>query len=180
MNWLDVLLGLLFVVGLVGGYFQGLIRQTLSLGALVSAIILGTYLQVPLAAFLAFTFPEASTATTDTAAFLLAVLILATALEGVQRKAVPETRLVAIGLLDRIAGILVAAVTVCLQMSIALLALKFIVTLPWPIGETFRLLISRGMESSVLAVALYNLLVALVAVVGRLLPEGKPKFLTLI
>jgi hypothetical protein len=36
------------------------------------------------------------------------------------------------------------------------------------------------MESSVLAVALYNLLVALVTVVGRLLPEGKPKFLTLI
>ena len=180
MNWLDVLLGLLFVVGLVGGYFQGLIRQTLSLGAVVSAIILGTYLQVPLAAFLTFTFPDASTATTDTAAFLLAVLALATALEAAQRKAVPETRLLAIGLLDRIAGIFVAMLTVCLQMSIALLALKFIVTLPWPIGETFRLLISRGMKSSVLAVALYNLLVALVTAVGRLLPEGKPKFLTLI
>jgi membrane protein required for colicin V production len=180
MNWLDVLLGLLLVVGLFGGYFQGLIRQALSLGAVVCAIILGTYLQVPLAAFLAFTFPEASTATTDTAAFLVAVLVLATVLELAQRKAVPVTRLVAIGLLDRIAGLFIAMVTVCLQMSIALLALNFIVAQPWPIGETFRLLISRGMKSSFLAVALYNLLVVLVTVVGRLLPEGKPKFLTLI
>jgi uncharacterized membrane protein required for colicin V production len=180
MNWLDVLLYLLVIVGLVGGFLQGLIRQALSLGAVVCAIILGTYVHVPLAAFLAFTFPDASTATVDTAAFLLAVVGLATALELVQRKALPATRLASVGVLDRLAGLLVAIITVFLQMSIAILALEFIVSLPWPIGETFRLLIQRGMKSSMLAVALHNLLVGLVAAVGRLLPEGKPKFLKLV
>ena len=180
MNWLDVFLGLLLIVGLVGGYYQGLIRQALSLAAVVCAIILGTFVQVPLAAFLAFTFPDATPAMADTGAYLLAVLGLTTALELVQRKAIPATRLVSIGVLDRVGGLLVAVIAVCLQMSIAILALQFVVSLPWPIGETFRLLIERGMQSSILAVALYNLLVALVTAIGGMLPEGKPKFLKLV
>ena len=81
-------------------------------------------------------------------------------------------------MLDQIAGVLVAVVTVSLQISIGILILKYLVTIPWPIGGTFRLLIIRGMRYSTLAPALYNLLVALVTVVGALLPKGKPKFLT--
>lgn len=178
MNWFDVVLGLLFVVGLAGGYFQGLIRQALSLGAVACGIILATYLYLPLAAFLAIMYPDSSALTRETAALMVSLVALITALEIAQRKAVPETRILAIGLLDQIAGALVAVVAVCLQISIAILILKYIVTLSWPIGGTVRLLLIRGMRSSTLAPALYNLLVALVTVVGTLLPKGKPRFLT--
>lgn len=178
MNWFDVVLGLLFVVGLAGGYFQGLIRQALSLGAVACGIILATYLYLPLAAWFAFMYPDTSVAIRETAALLLSLIALITALEIAQRKAVPETRILAIGPLDQIAGALVAVVAVCLQISIGILILKYIVTLSWPIGGTVRLLLIRGMRSSTLAPALYNLLVALVTVVGTLLPKGKPRFLT--
>lgn len=176
MNWFDVVLGLLFAVGLVGGYFQGLIRQALSLAAVACGIILATYLFLPLAAWFAFMFPHTAVTITDTGGFLLALLLLVTALEIAQRKAVPVTRLLAIGRLDRIAGTLVAVVSVILQLSIGILILKFLVTLPWPTGGTMRLLLTEGMSSSALARALYSLLATLVTVIGALLPQGRPRF----
>ena len=178
MNWLDVVLGLLFVVGLVGGYFQGLIRQALSLAAIACGIILATYLYLPLANWFGFVYPDASLATRETAALMLSLVALITALEIAQRKAVPVTRVLAAGILDQIAGALIAVVAVSLQISIGILILKYVITIPWPVGGTFRLLVIGGMRSSTLAPALYNLLVALVKVVGALLPKGKPKFLT--
>ena len=179
MNWFDVVLGLLFVVGLMGGYLQGLIRQALSLAALVCGIILATYAFIPLAAWFAFMFPDTAATVTDTAGFLLSLLVLVTALEIAQRKSVPATRILAIGRLDRIAGLLVAVVSVILQLSIGILILKFLVTLPWPTGGTMRLLLTQGMSSSTLATALYGLLVTLVTIVGALLPEGRPRLPTL-
>jgi uncharacterized membrane protein required for colicin V production len=176
VNWFDVVLGLLFVVGLMGGYLQGLIRQALSLGAVACGIILATYLHVPLAAWFAFMFPDAAVTTTDTAGFLLALVVLITALEIAQRRAVPETRILTIGRLDRIAGLLVAIVAVILQLGIGVLVLKFLVTLPWPVGGTLRLLLSEGMSSSTLAASLYGLLATIVTVVGALLPQGRPRF----
>ena len=176
MNWFDAVLGLLFVLGLVGGYFQGLIRQALSLAAVACGIILATYLHLPLAAWLAFMFPGTGETTTDTAGFLVSLFVLITALEVAQRRALPATRLLAIGVLDQIAGALVAVVAVTLQLSIGVLLLKFLVTLKWPIGGTLRLLLTQGMLSSALAAALYGLLGILVSVVGALLPQGRPRF----
>lgn len=179
MNWFDAVLVLLFVVGLMGGYIQGLIRQALSLAAVACGIILATYAFIPLAAWFAFMFPDVAVTTTDTAGFLVALLVLVTALEIAQRKTVPASRILAIGRLDQIAGLLVAVVSVILQLSIGILILKFLVTLPLPVGGTMRLLLTQGMSSSTLAPALYGLLVTLVTIVGALLPEGRPRLPTL-
>jgi membrane protein required for colicin V production len=176
VNWFDVVLALLYAAGLAGGYFQGLIRQALSLGAVACGIILATYLHLPVAAWLAFMFPDTALAITDTAGFLLSLVALVTVLEIAQRKAVPATRILAIGVLDRIAGALVAVVSVTLQLSIGVLMLKLLVTPDWPIGGTLRLLLTRGMLSSTLAPVLYGLLVTLVTVIGALLPQGRPRF----
>ncbi len=179
MNWLDIILVLLFAAGVLGGYRQGLLRQALSLAAVACGLILGTYFHVPLAAFFAFTFPGAETATTDTAGFLLAVVLLISALEVLHRRVIPETRLPAIGVLDRVAGLLVAVLAVILQLSIVVLVLRFSVSLSWPVGESLRLGLVRGLKSSTLAYGLYNLLAVLVTVIGRLLPEGRPRFVKL-
>ncbi|HEM62036.1 MAG TPA: hypothetical protein ENO24_07065 [Chloroflexi bacterium] len=179
MSWLDVVVGLLFVAGLAGGYFQGLIRQALSLGALLSGLILATYARVPLAAFLAYTFPEVRASTRETVAFLFSVAVLVSVLEVVQRKAMPETRLLSIGVLDRLAGALVAVVSVSFQLGVAILVLQFLLGLRWPVGETMRLLLISGAESSLLVPALTNLVATFVIVVGRLQSEGKPAFLDL-
>jgi uncharacterized membrane protein required for colicin V production len=179
VNWFDAVLVLLFILGLMGGYLQGLIRQALSLAALVCGIILATYAFIPLAAWFAFMFPDTAVTITDTGGFLLALLLLITVLEIAQRKSVPASRILSIGRLDRIAGLLVAVVAVTLQLSIGILLLKFLVTLPWPTGGTIRLLLTQGMSSSALASALYGLLVTLVTIVGALLPEGRPRLPTL-
>jgi uncharacterized membrane protein required for colicin V production len=179
MNWLDVVLVLLFAVGLVAGYRQGLLRQALSLGAIACGVILGTFVHVLLAALFAFTYPDTAAATVETAAFLLSVVALVTGLEVLQRKVVPETRLVAIGVLDRVAGLLVAVLAVFLQLTIVVLIFHSLVSMSWPIGNTIRLMLVRSVKSSTLVALLYNVLVALVGFVGRLLPEGGPRFLRL-
>jgi len=179
VTWFDAVLVLLFIVGLMGGYLQGLIRQALSLAAVACGIILATYAFIPLAAWFAFMFPGTATTVTDTGGFLLALLLLVTGLEIAQRKAVPASRILAVGRLDRIAGLLVAVVPVILQLGIFILFLKFLVTLPWPTGGTLRLFLSEGISSSALASALYGLLVTLVTIVGALLPEGRPRLPTI-
>jgi len=177
MNWVDVILALLFTAGLAGGYIQRLLRQALSLGALVCGIILATYLQVPLAAGIAYVRPEIRARTRETAAFWLLLVAITVALDVIQRRVLPETKLLAVGILDRIGGVFVAFFTVCGQMSVAVLILRFFVRLSWPIGNTLRLFVWEGMESSTLVTAFYNLLVSLVQIVGRFLPEGGPGFL---
>jgi uncharacterized membrane protein required for colicin V production len=180
MNWLDVVVVLLFAGGLVLGYRQGLLRQALSLAAVACGVILATFVHVPLAGLFAFTFPDTPAATVETAAFLLSVIALVLGLEVLQRKVVPETRLVAIGVLDRVGGLLSAALAVSLQLTIVILVFYSIVGIPWPIGETIRLLLVRSVKSSLLVPVLYNVLVAMVGFVGRLLPEGGPRFLRLL
>lgn len=178
MNWLDVLLVLLFAAGLAGGYFQGFLRQAMSLGAIACALILATYLQVLLGGWLAFTFPGTSTSTRQTVAFILLVAVITGILEGVQRRAFPETRVLAIGVFDGIAGVPIALLAACLQIGFFAVILRFLVGLSWPIGETLRLFLLRGTESSTLLAGLYNLLVYLVTIVGGLLPRGMmPGFL---
>jgi len=178
MNWVDGLLVLLFIVGLTGGYIQGFLRQLMSLGAIVSALILATYLQVPLAAFLTFTFADAAPLIRQTIAFLVPVLLITTALELIQRRGFPQTRLLVLGILDRIAGIVAAFPTVCLQMSVVALIVRFLARLSWPIGNSLRLVLLTGIESSTLLPVFYNLLVYLVTTVGGLLPEAGLRFLT--
>lgn len=179
MNWLDVVVGLLFAAGLAGGYLQGLIRQALSLGATLCGLILATYLHVPLAAFFDYIFPGMRAITAETTAFLISAVVLISTLEAVQRKAMPDTHLLAIGVFDRIAGAMVASVAVSLQLGVAFLILQFLLTLRWPVGETIRLLLTGAQESSLLVPGFLSLVVTLIAVVGRLLPEGGPRFLTL-
>ena len=125
MNWVDVILALLFTAGLAGGYIQRLLRQALSLGALVCGIILATYLQVPLAAGIAYVRPEIRARTRETAAFWLLLVAITVALDVIQRRVLPETALLAVGILDRIGGVFVAFFTVCGQMSVAVLVLRF-------------------------------------------------------
>jgi uncharacterized membrane protein required for colicin V production len=179
MNWLDVVLVLIFAAGLVGGYRQGLLRQAMSLGAIAAGLILGTYLQLPLVGLFAFTYPDTAATTIETSAFLVAVTLLVTGLEILHRKVVPETRLVGAGVLDRVAGLLVSVVAVFLQLSIVVLVLNSLVSMSWPIGETIRLMFVRGIKGSTLVPVLYNVLVSLVRFVGALLPEGAPRFLKL-
>jgi uncharacterized membrane protein required for colicin V production len=177
MNWLDVVLALVFAGGVAAGYKQGLVRQALSLGAIVCGIILATYLQVPLAAWFAFILPETRGIIQETAAFWLLVVAITATLEAVQRRMVPATRLLAVGILDGIGGALVALPTVGLQMSVVALILRFLVEQSWPVGESLRLFVLQGMQSSTLVAGFYSLLLVIVQIVGALLPEGGPRLL---
>jgi uncharacterized membrane protein required for colicin V production len=180
MSWMDVLFSIVIMAGLAVGYFQGLWRQAMSLGSILAGVILATYLQVFLTAWFGFIHPETPLVVRETVAFLLLVAIISAVLDFLSRRMFPETKLGVLGMLDRLGGIFVGFFTVCIQASIAVLIFKFLVTprVSWPMGQSVRLVIDSGIEASTLVPVFHNLLVIIVSVVGALLPEGAPTFLT--
>lgn len=177
MNWMDVFLMLVLMGGLAVGYIQGLWRQAMSLGAILAALILATYLQVFLTAWFGFISPGTPLAIRGAAAFLLLVAIISGVLDFVGRRVFPETRLAVLGIFDRLGGIFVGFFTICIQASVAALIFKFLARVRWPIGDSIRTFLETGIDSSALVPVFYNLLVILVRIVGPLLPEGIPEFL---
>jgi uncharacterized membrane protein required for colicin V production len=182
MSWMDIFLLLVVMGGLAVGYIQGLWRQAMSLGAILAGLILATYLQVFLTAWFGFISPGTPLVVRGTVAFLLLVAIIAGALDLLARRIFPETRLAILGILDRLGGIFVGFFTVCVQVSIGVLIFRFLAnpSVSWPIGESVRLVLARGIDSSALVPVFYQLLAILVRIVGLLLPEGAPAFLTAI
>jgi uncharacterized membrane protein required for colicin V production len=178
MNWLDVVVAVLFAAGVVGGFFQGLIRQSLSLAAILCALLLATFLHVPAGGLVAYAYPDMAATTRETIAFLVLAVVLVVALEAIQRKTLPETNLLSIGVLDRITGLLVALITVPVQLGLALLILGFLLQIHWPMGETIKQVLLSGQESSVLVPALNNLLLSVLTAMGQSLPEGTPRLLS--
>jgi uncharacterized membrane protein required for colicin V production len=180
MSWMDIFLMLVVMGGLVFGWVQGLWRQGMTLAAFLAAIVLATYLQVFVTAWFGFISPQTPLVIRQTVAFLLLVGIIATVLDIVGRRLFPETRLAFLGVFDRLLGILVGFLTVCVQVSIAVLVFKFLARVSWPMGESLRLALVAGVDSSALVPVFYQVLVLLVSTVGPLLPEGIPRFLTIL
>jgi len=89
----------------------------MSLATVAHRLILDNYLRVPPADFFASTYPGTETATRDKAGFLLVFVVLVIALEVLHRRAAPWTCLLTIGVLDTVAGLLVALVAVAPQWS---------------------------------------------------------------
>jgi len=176
---MDIFLLLVVMGGLAVGYIQGLWRQAMSLGAILVGLILATYLQVFLTAWFGFISPDTPLVIRGTAAFLLLLGVIAGVLDFVGRRIFPETRLGVLGIFDRLAGIFVGFFTICIQVSVGVLIFKFLASprLPWPMGESVRLVLHRGIDSSALVPVFHQLLVTLVSIVGPLLPEGAPTFL---
>ena len=177
MSWMDILLMLILMGGLAAGYVQGLARQAMSLGAIIAAIILATYLQVFLAAWFGFISPETPWVIRGSAAFLILVSLITIVLDLVARRVFPDTRLAVLGIFDRLGGILLGFFTICVQVSIAVLVFKFLTRLSWPMADSIRLVLIDGIESSALLPVFYGLLLVFVRIVGLLLPEGAPRFL---
>ena len=180
MSWMDVFLMLVLMGGLAAGYIQGLWRQAMSLGAIIAAIILATYLQVFLTAWFGFISPDTPWVIRGSAALLILVSLITIVLDVVSRRVFPETRLAVLGIFDRLGGIVVGFFTICVQVSVAVLIFKFLARLSWPMGDSIRLVLINGIESSTLLPAFYSLLVIFVRMVGLLLPEGAPRFLDLL
>jgi len=180
MSWMDILLMLIVMGGLVVGWVQGLWRQGMTLASFLAALILATYLQVFVSDWFGFISPGTPALFRGTLAFLLLVGVIATSLDVAGRRLFPETKLAVLGIFDRLLGILVGFLTVCVQVSVAVLVFKFLARVSWPFGEGLRLLLVRGIDSSALVPVFYQILVSLVGTVGPLLPEGIPRFLTAI
>jgi hypothetical protein len=87
----------------------------MSLATVAHRLILDTYLRISPAAFFTPIHRGTETATTETAGFQLVVVVLVFALEVFHRRVTPWTCLLAIGVLDRVAGLLVAELAVAAQ-----------------------------------------------------------------
>ncbi len=180
MSWMDIFLLLIVMGGLALGYIQGLWRQAMSLGAILIGIILATYLQRYLTRWFGFIAPDTPLVIRQTVAFLFLAAVITIGLDVGFRKIFPETGLPFLGIFDRLGGIFIGFFTISVQVSAAVLVFRFFASprVSWPIGESIRLVLAAGIDSSALVPVFHNLLVILVSIVTPLLPEGAPAFLT--
>lgn len=180
MSWIDIFLLLVVMAGLAVGYIQGLWRQAMSLGSILIGVILATYLQRFLTGFFGYVSPRTPLVVRQTVAFLLLVGIIAVVLDVGGRRIFPETRLSVLGIFDRVGGLLVGFFTICIQLSAGVLIFKFLASggVSWPIGESVRLVLAAGVDSSALVPVFFGILLRFVSTIGPMLPEGVPTFLT--
>jgi membrane protein required for colicin V production len=101
MNWLDVIILVTLLAGLVGGLATGFIRGLLTLVGLVAAALLAGRLYGALAARLTFLNNEAAASVLGFAIIFLAVMLLTAVVIQVLRSAVQSIML---GWLDRALG----------------------------------------------------------------------------
>lgn len=178
MNWLDAFLLLAVIGGLAVGHIQRLWRQAMSLAAIICAVVLATYLHAFLAAWFRFIRPHIPAFTRDGLAFFLILIVLAAVLEVAQRRVYPETPMPALGIFDRAGGVFLGFFTICAQLGLLVLILRFYARLSWPIGNSIRLVLAQGLESSTLVPLFYQALILLLRIIGSLLPGGLPGFVT--
>jgi membrane protein required for colicin V production len=101
MNWLDILIIITLVVGVVGGMATGLIKGALSLVGLILGIIVAGRLYDDLAVRLTFIHSEAAANIAAFAIILLIIILLTAIVSQVLRAVVANIML---GWLDRLLG----------------------------------------------------------------------------
>lgn len=196
LNWLDLLILLLAVLSLVVGFVQGMLRQVIGLAALYIATILGAQYYSLIAAWIrALTFQTHSSRIVNVVAFLIIVIVVTFLLSWLANDAYRSTRergvlrvkntkplppmLRIFVLLDPIGGSIMALATMIIATSLTLSILLFAVGEPWPGNEALRLILSDGLNHSLLTPIFELFKNTLLRALIPWLPAGLPSIFNL-
>ncbi len=178
-DWLDIVLCVGIIIGLVVGYEQGLLRQTIGLAVLYVGTILGAQYFSVVAGAIRYVFGSAPSRFVNAIGFFTVLLAVSAAISWLVYDAYHVTRLKWFPLLDRIGGSLLGFLTAVIIVSLLLPVVTFAAGETWPWGEETRFLIVSGMQSSRLVPVFELFKPGLLDVLGLWLPGGLPSIFNL-
>ncbi len=180
MNWFDLVLVVLVLVGVIVGYIQGLLRQLTGLLALYIGLVMASYFHGAVERWIDFFAPKMADVAQESLAFLGILALVYVTLHWLGRQAFPETRLATLGFLDQLGGMVIGFLVVGVQIGVGVLILRFLSGVSWIGGDTVRLAFVQAIEASPLVLAFQTYLAFVARTLLPWLPAGLPTFFYLL
>jgi uncharacterized membrane protein required for colicin V production len=176
MNWFDLVLVVLVLVGVIVGYIQGLLRQLTGLLALYVGLVMASYFHGVVERWIGFFAPKMADVAQESLAFLAILAVVYVILHWLGRQAFPETRLAALGVLDQLGGMVIGFLMVGVQIGVGVLILRFVSGISWISGDTVRLAFIQAIRTSSLVPNFQTYLGFVARTILPWLPAGLPTF----
>lgn len=176
MHWFDFVLVGLVLVGVIVGYMQGLLRQLIGLLAFYVGLVMASYLHGAVERWIDFFVPRMADVAQESLAFLGILALVYVTLHWLGQQAFPETRLMALGFLDQLGGMVIGFLVVGIQIGVGVLILRFLSGVLWIWGDTIRLALVQAIEASSLMPAFQVYLTFVARTILPWLPAGLPTF----
>ncbi|MGQ9675863.1 MAG: CvpA family protein [Chloroflexota bacterium] len=177
VNWVDVSVAVVLLIGAVIGLFQGLVRQALFALTAYVALVLAAQYHTLLAAFLTYAFPQGHSTVISLAAlailFFLACIVL-----NALTVALYRTRVVtALAALDHIGGAALGTASMWVILSFVMGIAWFSLAVPWLGYEDVRYNVESMLQTSLFRQSLGDTLPLLSEAVKPWFPAGLPAIL---
>lgn len=130
LDWLDILIIIFLALAIITGFSRGFVRQAFNLVGLYVGLILASQFHGVLATWLHAGFPNASLPLLSAATFVAMLVLIAGIGNYLGRLAYPVTRLLMLGPVDRVAGALLSLLLALAEVALALLVLRFVISVP--------------------------------------------------
>jgi len=180
MNWFDLVLVVLVLVGVMVGYMQGLLRQLTGLLALYIGLVMASYFHEAVERWIDFFVPKMADVAQESLAFLGILALVYVTLHWLGQQAFPETRLATLGVLDQLGGMVIGFLVVGIQIGVGVLIFRFLSGVSWMRGDTVRLAFAQALEASPLVPTFQTYLAFVARTLLPWLPAGLPTFFYLI
>ena len=175
-NWIDIVIIILLLSGMVIGFTQGLIRQLIGLGAMYIGLVLATQFFRPLSQLAGDALNSQPNTLSNAGAFFVILFLAMGIINYFGLDAYKSTKIRLIPFVDQISGIVLGSISMWIILSVAVNVVIFAVnTQIWPgNSELARALLKQGLEESRLAEITSSTLPMIVSTIKPWLPGGLP------
>ncbi len=178
-NWLDALLLIGLLAGMIVGYAQGMVRQLIGLAALYIGAILGAQYYTVISRFIHWPFPDAPDRFANSLGFFFILIAVTSIVSWLVLDTYKNTRLRLVPVVDTLAGSLLGLVTAVIVIGFVVPVIAFGTLEPWPWAEPTRYLISNGLTTSRLLPVFDLFEPSLLNTLGPWMPNGLPSIFNL-
>ena len=179
LNWMDVAVLGLFLLGMALGYTQGLIRQIITLATLYIGAILGAQYYHVVAGWVRYFYWQAPARFVNALSFFAILVAVAWLVGWLATDAYRSTRVRLFPVFDQLGGSLLGVVTIVVVIALFLPIITFASSDSWPWAESARLTMTHGMQTSRLLPTFDLFKPRLLNALGPWLPTGLPSIFNL-
>lgn len=179
MNWLDVVVFIILIVGLCIGYAQGLLRQIMNLAAFYIGAVLGAQYYTIIAGWFKIFFDNPPPRLINAVGFVVILVIVSGLINWLTTDAYKSTQLRIFPIIDHLGGAALGTGTAAILVIVLLPIIAFASAETWPYGDVQRLMILNGLETSRALPTFDSFKPMLLNALGPWLPGGLPSLFNL-